>query len=194
MQLTKAAGSNLSPNVFSGLVNTLLEQSVIVKDGDGIRLARRQIQLSAGDATLWKTVDAQLSAAGLKPVSFTELILEANIDATELSAFLARAIRHGLVIRLSPTLFTKPQSLNRLRELMERIIRRHNGAILTVSAFRDASGIGRNRVIEILEFFDSRRITIRVNNGRRMLPSADKAFAQLLKIQDSHQVANLFST
>jgi hypothetical protein len=62
--------------------------------------------------------------------------------------------------------------------------------ILTVPAFRDASGIGRNRSIEILEFFDSRRITIRVGNERRMLSSADKAFAQLLKAHNKYQVTS----
>jgi selenocysteine-specific elongation factor len=64
--------------------------------------------------------------------------------------------------------------------LLEKLAMQADDGVFTVAAFRDACGVGRNRCIEMLEFFDARRITIRVDNGRRLLGTAEKAFASIL--------------
>lgn len=126
-------------------------------------------------------LDPKLLSVGLKPMSVAEIALETKIDKRELTAFLLRASRHGLVTRLSSALIIKPSSLVKIRELVGQLAIQNNHGIVTVSTFRESSGIGRNHTIEILEFFDSKGITTRVGEGRRLLPATQTAFATLLK-------------
>ena len=45
-----------------------------------------------------------------------------------------------------------------------------------VMGFRDASEIGRNLAIEVLEFFDKVKFTRRINDGHEILRAATDAF------------------
>jgi selenocysteine-specific elongation factor len=177
MLLVPESGKGLA----KGIVDELLRQSMIVLAAGGYCLASQQTRMSLEDETLWNSIDASLSNSGLKPMSVAELVLETGADKRRVISFLGRASHRGLVTRLSPTLVAKPLALGKIGELLARLTQQHSDGIFTVPSFRDASGIGRNRSIEILEFFDSKRITIRVGEGRRLLPTAEQAFASLLK-------------
>jgi len=177
MLLVPESGKGLA----KGIVDELLGQSMIVPAAGGYCLATQQTRMNLEDDSLWKSIDVSLSNSGLKPMSVAELVLETRADKRTVISFLGRASHRGLVTRLSPSLVTKPQTLGKIGELLARLTQQHSDGIFTVPSFRDASGIGRNRCIEILEFFDSKRITIRVGEGRRLLPTAKKAFATLLK-------------
>jgi selenocysteine-specific elongation factor len=146
-----------------------------------LKLKSRQNSMNAGDEVIWNAVDAILDTAGLKPVSIAEIAVESSIDKRELLAFLKRAGRDGLVTRISATLVTKPAALTNVFALVEQLAAQDVKGIFTVAAFRDACGIGRNRCIEMLEFFDAKRITTRVDNGRRLLGTSENAFASILK-------------
>ncbi|MDE0422970.1 MAG: selenocysteine-specific translation elongation factor [Gammaproteobacteria bacterium] len=71
-----------------------------------------------------------------------------------------------LAIRVSDTRYFLP---NRLVELAKLAGRLNAQAPFTVRQFRDASGVGRNIVIEVLEYFDGRGYTQRVGNTRRVV-------------------------
>jgi selenocysteine-specific elongation factor len=145
-----------------------------------LKLTSPQNRLNTADELIWNTVETILSARGLRPLSVAEIAKESSTDTRELLAFLKRAGRDGLITRISATLVTKPAALRKIFALLEKLARQADDGVFTVAAFRDACGIGRNRCIEMLEFFDARRITIRVDNGRRLLGTAEKAFASIL--------------
>jgi selenocysteine-specific elongation factor len=180
-QLAKAVGSKLPDNIFKRVLDQLLRQSLIAKSAERYSLVLHQVQMSPEDEALWEAVDTKLLSAGLKPMSVAEIALETKTDKRELTAFLLRASRHCLVTRLSSALIIKPSSLVKIREVVEQLAIQNNDGIVTVPAFRESSGIGRNHTIEILEFLDSKGITTRVGDGRRLLPTAQTAFATLLK-------------
>ena len=48
--------------------------------------------------------------------------------------------------------------------------------MVTAANFRDASDIGRNLAIEVLEFFDKVKFTRRVGDGHEIIRSAKEAF------------------
>jgi selenocysteine-specific elongation factor len=152
-----------------------------ISRAEELNLTSRQNSMHAGDEVMWDAVGAILNTAGLKPVSVAEIAVESSIDKRALLAFLKRAGRDGLVTRISATLVTKPSVLTKLFELAEQLAMQSDDEVFTVAEFRDACGIGRNRCIEMLEFFDAKRITIRVDKGRRLLNTAENAFASILK-------------
>jgi selenocysteine-specific elongation factor len=146
-----------------------------------LELTSPQNRMNMEDEVIWNAVETILNTSGLRPLSVAEIAKETSTDTRELSAFLKRAGRDGLITRISATLVIKPAALTRIFALLKQLVEQGDDGIFTVAAFRDASGIGRNRCIEMLEFFDARRITIRVDQGRRLLATAENNFASILK-------------
>jgi selenocysteine-specific elongation factor len=146
-----------------------------------LELTSPQNRMNMEDEVIWNAVETILNTSGLRPLSVAEIAKETSTDTRELSAFLKRAGRDGLITRISATLVIKPAALTRIFALLKQLVEQGDDGIFTVPAFRDACGIGRNRCIEMLEFFDARRITIRVDQGRRLLATAENNFASILK-------------
>ena len=77
----------------------------------------------------------------------------------------------GLAVRISPTRYYLP---GRLLELADTAINLDSAGPFTVRQFRDATGVGRNVVIEVLEHFDAKGFTRRQGDTRTVVgtPSA----------------------
>ena len=60
---------------------------------------------------------------------------------------------------------------------IEREAARSSNGIVSLEAFRAATGVGRNGAIMLLEYFDRARFTRRVANGRRVLQQAAAIFS-----------------
>jgi len=73
---------------------------------------------------------------------------------------------YDLAVRVSDTRYFLPDRLQELAKLAAQLDAR---APFTVRQFRDASGVGRNVVIEVLEYFDGRGLTQRVGDTRRVV-------------------------
>ncbi len=78
----------------------------------------------------------------------------------------------NLAVRVSDTRYFLPHRLLELGELAGKLNAR---APFTVRQFRDASGVGRNVVIEVLEYFDGRGFTQRIGDTRRVVGDASQA-------------------
>ena len=72
----------------------------------------------------------------------------------------------GLAVRVSDNRYYLP---DRLLELADRAVDLDRLAPFTVREFRDAAGVGRNVVIEVLEHFDAKGFTRRQGDARRVV-------------------------
>ncbi|MCE2424850.1 MAG: selenocysteine-specific translation elongation factor [Pseudomonadales bacterium] len=75
----------------------------------------------------------------------------------------------NLAVRVGDTRYFLPDRLLELAKLAGKLDAR---APFTVRQFRDASGMGRNVVIEVLEYFDGRGYTQRIGDTRRVVGDA----------------------
>ena len=142
------------------VVDALLREGAVVRQGASLRLASHEARIHPDDAALWKKLEPLL--AGLRPPSLAELSGKTGVDAKKLEASLSRAVRHGLVARVSKTRFFQPAALARLEEMFR--LEAQAGPV-TAAAFRDRTGIGRNVAIEVLEYFDRIKFSRRVGDA-----------------------------
>ena len=175
--LRRLADIDLPSDRFSALVEELRRQSRLRIDGSGIRLADDEDL--AGDAC-WQSIDAALTRAGMKPLTPAELGHETGITAAHLNQILARARQAGRVIRLSRDLLLRPDSLRGIGAIIDRLAAANPDQGFSVAAFRNATGIGRNRCIELLEVLDARKITAREGNTRHLLAPAEQALDRMI--------------
>ena len=75
-------------------------------------------------------------------------------------------VKTGLLVHVANHRYYLP---NQLKDVAKIVKRMTATAPLTVKAFRDKTGIGRNVAIEVLEYFDSKGFTRRQGNDRIIL-------------------------
>jgi len=171
-----ASGRGLPGEIAHQLAAELLREGAVVKEAAGVRLPSHLPKLDAADAALWQKVAPLLEQNPLRPPAVHEIAVGIGQEPKKIEAFLVRASRLGLVVRVSPNRFFRPDALNRLRQIAETIAAGSKDHLVTAAAFRDCTKIGRTVAIEVLEFFDRIKFTRRVGDAHQILrPAGERA-------------------
>lgn len=157
--------SDLSGIVPNGLLEAALNQLVndrklILKTGRYLP-ASHQVDLSDSERALLDKVTRHLEAP--QPPSLGDLAKMLRQPIGQLSKQLLPLVAKKRLVKVSDSRYFLPEQVKTLAELAQSL-----GAQgpFTVRQYRDASGMGRNVAIEMLEFFDSRGFTRRNGDTR----------------------------
>ena len=159
-----------------GICADLAREGVIGKEGMGVRLPSHRPSLQGADATNWKKIKPLLVEGGLRPPVVSDIAKSIGNEPHKVESLLVRAGRQGLVVRISKNRFYLPGTLRRLAEIAETVAADTTDGMITAANYRDASEIGRNLAIEVLEFFDKVKFTRRINDRHEILRTATDAF------------------
>jgi selenocysteine-specific elongation factor len=154
----------------------LLRTSKIVRDGINLRLPEHRARLSAQDEALWLRVSRHLDENTIKPKSSGDLALALEIELAVLLAFLEACARRGQLVRVSRNRFFHPGAVAYLAQAAQQLALTAGKEGFDARAYRDATAIGRNLTIEVLEFFDVMGLTRRVGQTRTVLRDAVQLF------------------
>lgn len=168
VQLLRQTGYRFADPVAHAIANVLEAEGVIVRERLGLRLPNHRAGLQGEDAALWKKVENYIESGGLRPGSLPDIANNLDIPQRQLQSFLTGAGRHGLAHRISNTRYLTQTQLGTLREHAERTAAQDAAGALDVRAFRDATAIGRNMAIEVLEYFDKLGYTARRGEAREI--------------------------
>ena len=174
--LGKSLSARLPPETFAALVRALAREGVVARSGACVHLPRHRPRFGPADAVLWARAGALIEGGGLRPPRLRELADALAIELRPLEAVLGRAQSLGYVVRVAKNRYFPPRTLAELAGLAETLAGDADDGVFTAASFRDASGIGRNLSIEVLEFFDRVGFTQRRGDGRRILVDATDAF------------------
>jgi len=171
-----ASGKGLPGEVALKVASELLREGDVVKEASGVRLPSHLPKLDAADAVLWQKAAPLLDQSPLRPPAVHEIAVAIGQDPKKVEAFLVRASRLGLVVRVSVNRFFRPEALNRLRTITETLAAGSKDHAVTAAAFRDCTKIGRTVAIEVLEFFDRIKFTRRIGDAHEIIrPAGDAA-------------------
>jgi selenocysteine-specific elongation factor len=171
-------GKALPRAIVVAIANELVREGVLARSGAELRLPSHRSDFSPADADMWQRVVELLEAEDARPPTIAEVAERLGAAPKPLQGLLDRAARRGLAARISQTRFFLPRTVARLAGTAETLARTTNQGRITAAAFRDASGLGRNLSIEVLEFFDRVRFTRRVGDARIVLRPATEVFAE----------------
>jgi selenocysteine-specific elongation factor len=157
-ELRKLLGN---PPVLPAAIETLAAGGRIVKDGPYLRLPAHRPVLSAQDESLWQRIAPMLPGSEGRPPRVHELAESLGMEPKAVSAFLERAARAGQCYRIAPNRFFLPDAVERLAALAKDLDEKAGGTGFSAAQFRDASGLGRNLTIQVLEYLDETGYTRR---------------------------------
>ena len=169
----------IAVSTFTAAIGALLDDKKIVRDGGVVRLSDHGAVKSSGERALWGKVAPVLQAGGIKPPVVHDMAESTGVAFAELNRFLMNAARQGQVIRVSEKRYFVPRAMIELIQIAEDLVTASPTNEFTVREYRNRAGIGRNSVIEILEYFDRVGYTRRLDQVRRIQKSAAAAFGPL---------------
>jgi selenocysteine-specific elongation factor len=166
--LRKELAPWLTADAFSFLLRDLAEARKLEVHGSSVRLPGHDATSNSADEEMWRVVLPALLAGRFAAPTIAELARGLRLDEAKLRDFLHRKSRSGEVMRVAEDLFYPKATLATLAANAALVARSASKGLFSAAQYRDATGIGRTRVIKILEFFDTLGITQRIGDTRKM--------------------------
>ena len=149
------------------LLDALISTGKLTSHGGNYALKGAQATLNQNEEKVWNQVREILLRDDTKPPVTHEIAKKLGMPPKALEKVLIRCTQIGYVVRPVSNRFLLPDALEKLRKtLIDNV---DDNDEITVKQYRDATGIGRNLAIEIMEYFDSRGITQRRGDVRKLM-------------------------
>ena len=132
-------------------------------------LAGHQADIPTAVVALFEQVKPLLDQA--QPPSSGDLAKQLGIPLSKLEKEMPSLVKFRLCIQISTNRYYLPDQIAQLTQTAIDLAEHDN---FTVRAFRDSTGVGRNIVIEILEYFDRKGFTRRSGDSRQIVGTVDQ--------------------
>ncbi|NVM74778.1 selenocysteine-specific elongation factor [Duganella sp. SG902] len=165
-RLKRIVSPDIEDRLWSRLVETLLADGAIRQRGRSLHLPEHSVELSAEEQAQAAPLLASLLAGGFDPPWVRDLMREHDMPEAEVRRLLLKLSKTGELNQVVKDLFYHPQRLDELARIVATLPE------VQAASFRDATGLGRKRAIQILEFFDRVGYTRRVGNIHLIRPNA----------------------
>jgi selenocysteine-specific elongation factor len=128
----------------------------------GCFLPEHDNRLSAAEQALFEGITPGMRATPFDPPWVRDHAATLGEPETAVRTVLNRAAKRGLAYQVVRDLFYHPQSVRELADLAAEL--QQAAGSISATAFRDRTGLGRKRAIQILEYFDRLGYTRRVGD------------------------------
>ncbi len=146
------------------LLNGLVAEKALGATAGAYHPPRHVAALPAAEQALLNRVSALLDVDQAPSVG--DLARQLNMPIATLDSGLRNLAKRGLLAQVSAKRYYRPERLTRVAGYAAGLAER---APFTVREFRDATGIGRNVAIEVLEYFDGKGVTRRMGDTRSVV-------------------------
>lgn len=158
---------NWPGQLLDAVITDLLAGGELEQNGNQLNLKGFGVQLSSKEQKIWADAEPLLASDMTRPPVLHDLAKSLNIEPKALEKVLIQIVKTGQLVRPVKNRFFLVDGID---ELKAALAKANPGAeTFTVQHYRDATGIGRNLCIEILEYFDRQGITRRVGDERQIV-------------------------
>lgn len=170
-ELHAVLGRRVGSDILEAATRQSIRNGRIDQSGPFYHAPGFQRPLKDADSELWKQVRQAIATAGDRPPTVPELAEQLEVETASVAAALRRADTAGLVVPVEPNRYFLPGHIEALVQLLTELSEDSADGLVTTAAYRDASGLGRNLAIAVLEHFDAQGLTRRTGNARRLIKS-----------------------
>ena len=161
----------ISDALWQLLVQYLIEQGSLARTRSLLHLPEHIPVLSEKEKLLAEQILPLVEAGGANPPWVRDIAKQLEAEEAEVRQVLRRLNRQGEIFQVVKDLFYHRKALEQMAHLVLSLEPQDD---IATTDFRDASGLGRKRAIQILEYFDRVGLTRRVRERRLVRnPSLD---------------------
>jgi selenocysteine-specific elongation factor len=156
----------LSPKLFRVVVDLFINEKLIAKEENLLRLASHKVQLGGQETVLMDKIKKILGEQPLAPPDLKEIEKQAAVPRNRLNEVIRLLERDGSVVRVTTDMYFLASSIEQLRATLVRFLGEKGE--MNAAAFRDLIGSSRKYTIPLLEYFDRAGLTIRIGDIRKL--------------------------
>jgi selenocysteine-specific elongation factor len=153
--------------VFNLVLNQMIKDATVLQEDKTVRLKRHKVSLAGDEASVRRRLIEVYTKSGLQPPFFRDVVETLKADPGQAKDVLNLLIEEGLIIRTKDDLFFHAEAIQDLRARLVRFLEQ-NGDI-NPSQFKELTGgASRKFLIPLFEYFDSKNVTLRVGDIRKL--------------------------
>jgi selenocysteine-specific elongation factor len=165
-KLPSVPGSKL----FNQMIVRMIKDKEIVQEEDTVRLAGHKVSLGVDQTDVKKKIIEIYQQKGLMPPYFKELEKTVGIEPARAKEVLLLLVDEGLIVKVKEDLYFHSETIHALKNRLVKFIMAQGE--ITTPQFKEMTGASRKYVIPLIEYFDSKNVTIRVGDIRKLRKSA----------------------
>ena len=166
-RLRRLAAPRLPEPLWHALLAAGLDQGLLARRGAFVHLPEHGVRLSATDARLAQKLAPSMAGGGFEGHWARALAGDTRESEALVRATLARLAQRGELHQVVKDLYYTSACMARLAAVLRETATLAEGEV-TAAAFRDATGLGRKRAIQLLEYFDRVGLLRRVGDAHRL--------------------------
>jgi len=160
--------SKLPPQVdlrlFNYLLSSLNSEKKISVEKETIRLAGHKISMKEEEKDLHQKMTTLYRKGGLQPPTVKEVAAELRVSEGELKPVLQLLTKEGALLKVKEDLYFPRAAVEELEQKILSFFRQNKE--LTPPQFKEISQVSRKFAIPLLEYFDGKKLTMRVGDKR----------------------------
>lgn len=153
------------PEILKAVLDALVKERLVKREAGFVALASHSATLAGADADIERAINRLFPKTGLACVPADDInrIAFKNADVKRVLAHLQKT---GAVVRLNENAFMHGKAVQEARVKLTDYLKAAGS--IKAGEFRDLLGCGRKLAIELLEYFDKERITLRNGDIRTL--------------------------
>jgi selenocysteine-specific elongation factor len=153
--------------LWRALVDDAAARGEIVKQGPWLHLPGHTVTLDAADRALAAALLPEVKAGRFDPPWVRDLAKAHGVPEQHMRVLMRKLARQGEVFQVVHDLFYHREAIRELATIAAAEAGKNAGTV-AAAPFRDVTGLGRKRAIQLLEFFDRVGYT-RFHRGLHMM-------------------------
>ncbi len=166
----RGKAGDMNEKIFAAALRYLSESNEIVENGATLRLASHSVEIDETLEEVKAKLESVFKNAHFQPPSVEDAFSQSGGKGNSNRNALQLLIDQGVLLRLKDNIVYHRLALSEAENLLREHLSQNNE--ITAAEFRDLLGITRKHAIPLLEYFDTARITLRVEDKRVLRPDA----------------------
>ena len=167
-RLKRLAGPRTDDALWRHAIDALVARGALVRSGTWLHLPDHAARLNEVEQKLAQKLLPKLADGGFDPPWVRDLAKDSGASEAMVRQTLASLARRGETFQVVKDLYYPLATVERLARLARDCLAQPEG--LQAASFRDVTGLGRKRAIQLLEFFDRVGYTRRVKDTHLLRP------------------------
>ena len=167
-RLRRLALPRLPEPLWRALLDALRAEGEVVVRGAFVHRPEHGARLSATEERIAQKVMPRLAQAGFEGTWARDLARGCDEPEALMRTVLARLAQRGELHQVVKDLYYPHSAIARLAAIARGVASHSGAGELSAAQFRDATGLGRKRAIQILEYFDRIGLLRRVGDVHRL--------------------------
>jgi selenocysteine-specific elongation factor len=181
LRARRLAAPRMPEALWLQLVEHMIAAGAISRRNGFLHLPEHGVALRAAEQIVAQHALPMLQEGRFDPPWVRDIAQTARLPEVQVRQVLGRMARGGDVYQVVKDLFYHPAVMHELAALARKLAAEEEGGQVTAARFRDLTGLGRKRAIQILEFFDRIGLLRRVGDVHLLRPGT------MLFPEKSHQ-------